>query len=445
LLAPFEKQIRLCKDSSTDPIASIDQRGYLMHARTSPDPSRALPSWTLLLCAGAVLGLALGARHVQGLFMLPMLGDRGWGRETFAFAAGLQTLVWGLMQPLTGWVADRYGTARVIAGGCVVYAIGLAAEALAPSPGSLALGTGVVVGAALSATTFATVYGGLARIVPAQQRGLAQGLAGGIGGFVQFLLVPLAQFGIGRLGWVETLQAMAVIALLCAAAGHRIDDRARPPAAAPAGRLAAPEPGVGPALRAALGHSGFWLLNLGFISCGFQLAFLGVHLPAYLRDAGLSAGAGVNAIALIALANAAGTFVCGRLGDMYRRKYLLAALYAVRTLAMVAFVWVPLSAASLYAFALVMGATWLGTVPLTSGVLEQIFGVRYIGTLFGLAFLGHQLGGFFGAWLGGVVYDTSHSYAWMWAIAIALGIASILLNLPIRDRSIEPSLEATPA
>jgi len=409
--------------------------------RSSPGPR---VSWPLLLCAGAVLGFALGTRHVQGLFMLPMLSDRGWGRQSFAFAAGLQMLVWGVMQPLTGWIADRFGTARVIAIGCVVYAAGLAIESLAASPGGLALGVGLVTGAALSATTFATVYGGLARIVAPQRRGLAQGLAGGIGGLIQFVLVPAAQWGIDRLGWSQALQALALLALGCAIAARTIDDRAAP-GTPPQGGSAVPPATVGPAVRAALGHSGFWLLNLGFISCGFQLAFLGVHLPAYLRDAGLSTGAGVNAIALIALANAFGTFACGKLGDLYRRKYLLAGVYALRTLAMIVFVALPLSPASLYGFAAVMGATWLGTVPLTSGVLAQIFGVRYIGTLFGLVFVGHQLGGFFGAWLGGSVYDATRSYAWMWAISIALGAASVLLNLPIRDRSIEHRLEALPA
>ena len=375
--------------------------------------------------------------------MLPMLGDRAWGRESFAFAAGLQTLVWGVTQPVTGWVADRFGTARVIASGCGVYAVGLAIESIAPTPGALAVGAGIVIGAALSATTFATVYGGLARIVAANRRGLAQGLAGGIGGFIQFLLVPVAQWGISHLGWAQALQGLALFALGCAWAGRAVDDRAAP--STPQGAVPAHPTTARPAVRAALQHSGFWLLNLGFVSCGFQLAFLGVHLPAYLRDAGMPVVAGVNAIALIALANAFGTFACGKLGDLYRRKYLLSGLYALRTLAMVAFVALPLSPASLYLFALVMGATWLGTVPLTSGVVAQIFGVRYIGTLFGLVFLGHQLGGFFGAWLGGSVYDATHSYAWMWAISIALGAASVLLNLPIRDRSIERQLEPVAA
>lgn len=403
-----------------------------------PDPSapaRAPSLPLLVLCAGLVVGMAMGARHVQGLFMLPLLIDKGWGREAFSFALGLQALVWGLLQPVTGLLADRHGTGRVIAAGCVLYAAGLLLEALAASTTALAAGAGLVIGVGMTATTFAVVYGGLSRLVPARRRGTALGLAGAVGGFVQFLLVPAAQLGIGALGWSTTLQLLAAVTLLCAATAWRLDDRRVLAQAGPG-----PAPAVGPVVRAALGHGGFWLLNLGFVSCGFQLAFLGAHLPAYLRDAGLGAQAGVNAIALIALANALGTYACGRLGDFYRQKYLLAGVYTVRTLAMAAFVLLPLGSTSLYVFAVVMGATWLGTVPLTSGVLAQMFGVRYLGTLFGLVFLGHQLGGFFGAWLGGWVYDATRSYDLMWAIAIALGLASVLLNLPIRDRSVEHEL-----
>lgn len=398
-------------------------------------------SWTLLLCAGAVLGLALGTRHVQGLFMLPMLTTNGWGRESFAFAAGLQTLVWGVMQPVTGWVADRYGTSRVIAIGCIVYAIGLFMESIATSTGVFAIGVGIVTGAALSATTFGTVYSGLARIVDPSQRGLAQGLAGGIGGIIQFLLVPMAQWGIDQYGWVLALQGLAIAALLTAWAGLVVNDRKNLSVTT----KVEPMPSALPAVRAALRHKGFWLLNLGFVSCGFQLSFLGVHLPAYLRDSGMSVSAGVNAIALIALANAFGTFYFGKLGDIYRRKYVLSALYTFRTAAMIAFFVLPLSSTTLYIFAFAMGITWLGTAPLTTGIVAQIFGVRYIGTLFGLVFLGHQLGGFFGAWLGGNIYDMTHSYDLMWIISIGLGVASILLNLFIRDESIESQLATRPA
>ncbi|KQV60160.1 MFS transporter [Pelomonas sp. Root1217] len=401
-----------------------------------PPASSPVPPTLLLACAGIVLGLSMGTRHVQGLFMLPLLAEHGWGRTSFSFALGLQVLVWGAVQPLAGYLADRRGTGQVIAAGCLLYAAGLVIEAWAPSTTMLALGAGLVVGVALTGTTFAVVYGALSRLVPAASRGTAQGVAGAIGGLIQFMLVPLCQVGIDGLGWSRTLQAMAAVIALSAATAWCLDDRR---ARTEAGAVGAMDAGASPrsVVGTALGHSGFWLLNLGFLSCGFQLAFLGAHLPAYLQDAGMDASAGVNAIALIAAANAVGTYVCGRLGDLYRRKYLLAGLYAVRTVAMLLFMALPLSNASLYGFALVMGATWLGTVPLTSGVIAQIFGVRYIGTLFGLVFLGHQLGGFLGAWLGGLVYDATRSYAWMWFISVGLGVASVLLHLPIRDQSVE--------
>jgi MFS family permease len=392
-----------------------------------------LPSpWLLVTAAGLVLGLAMGVRQVQGLFMLPMLTSTGWSREVFSFAFGLQVLVWGIVQPLAGMLADRFGTRWVIAAGCLLYAAGLGVQAFATTPALLVTGAGAMIGIALTATTFSTVYAGLARLFPPQRRGWAQGMAGAIAGFIQFVLVPLSQAGIATIGWSETLVGFAVAALVCIAAAVVIDDRA-----APAASNAGTQIALLPAMRQALSHSGFWLLNLGFVSCGFQLAFLGVHLPAYLRDGGLPAGVAVNALAIIALANAVGTYVCGRLGDLYRRKYLLAIVYTIRTAAMVAFVALPLSPASVYVFALVMGSTWLGTVPLTSGVVAQIFGVRYLSTLFGLVFLGHQLGGFFGAWLGGLLYDSTHSYSMMWAIAVALGVASVVFNLPIRDASVE--------
>ncbi|MBL8380751.1 MAG: MFS transporter [Burkholderiales bacterium] len=399
-------------------------------------------TWMILLAGGLVLGMAMGTRHIQGLFMLPMLAERGWGREAFAFAVGLQTLVWGLLQPVTGMIADRFGTARVIASGCVAYALGLIFEATAPTPGWLAAGVGIVLGAALSATTFATVNAGLARMFPENRRGWAQGIAGAAGGFVQFILVPAGQWSIVAFGWVGALQALACVILLCALAGLLVDDRSE---RARANSPGVPAQAMGVVVRAALAHRGFWLLNLGFISCGFQLSFLGIHLPAYFRDAGFETAVGVNVIALIALSNAVGTYFCGRLGDLYRRKYLLSAVYALRTLAMIVFVALPLSPASAYLFAMVMGITWLGTVPLTTGVVAQIFGVQYLATLFGLVFLGHQVGGFFGAWLGGVVYDAAQSYAWMWLISIALGFASVLLNLPIDDRSVQPRMAAAPA
>jgi len=400
--------------------------------------------WLVVICGGLVLGLAMGVRQVQGLFMLPMLESTGWARQVFSFAFGLQVLVWGLVQPLTGMLADRFGTRFVIAGGCLLYACGLFVQAHAGTPLMLIGGAGFMIGVALTATTFSTVYAGLARLVPGNRRGWAQGMASAIGGFITFLLVPASQAGISSYGWSGTLDVFVIVALLCIAAALCIDDRANAASSiGPAVREPAPQ--LLPSVRQALSHRGFWLLNLGFVSCGFQLAFLGVHLPAYLKDAGMRPGVAVMALAIIALSNAIGTYVCGRLGDFYRKKYLLSVVYTIRTAAMIAFVLMPLSTVSVYAFALLMGLTWLGTVPLTSGVLAQIFGIRYLSTLFGLVFLGHQLGGFFGSWLGGLVYDATHSYALMWAISIALGVASILFNLPINDANVERQMRPVPA
>lgn len=396
--------------------------------------------WATVGCAGVVLGLALGSRHIQGLFMMPMILDHGWGRQSFSFAIGVQVLTWGLLQPLTGMLADKFGTARVIAAGCAVYAAGLFIESVAPTPMMLTVGAGLLIGVALTATSFAAVYGGLARIFPPERRGWAQGIAGAIGGFMQFLLVPLGQWGISTHGWSGTLQALALLAIAAIAAALVIDDRRASPAHA---RVQGQS--MKSAMGQALGHRGFWLLNLGFVSCGFQLSFLGVHLPAYLHDGGLPATAGVMAIAIIALSNAIGTYLCGYLGDLYRRKYVLSTVYAARTAAMAVFLLLPLSTTSVYLFAFVMGFTWLGTVPLTNGIVAQIFGVRYLGTLFGLVFLGHQLGGFAGSWLGGYVYDATHSYDWMWTISIALGLASVVLNLPIDDKSVERREALAPA
>jgi MFS family permease len=396
--------------------------------------------WATVACAGMVLGLALGSRHVQGLFMLPMILDHGWGRQAFSFAIGVQVLVWGVLQPLTGMLADKFGTARVIAAGCAMYALGLFVESIAPTPAMLTVGAGVIIGVALTATSFAAVYGGLARIFAPEKRGWAQGVAGAIGGFVQFLLVPLGQWGISTHGWSATLQMLALFGVLAIGAALVVDDRRGANANRPA-----PSQSAKSAMAQALGHRGFWLLNLGFVSCGFQLAFLGVHLPAYLLDRGLATSTGVMAIAIIALSNAIGTYLCGYLGDLYRRKYVLSIVYAARTAAMGLFLLLPLSPATVYLFAFVMGFTWLGTVPLTNGIVAQIFGVRYLGTLFGLVFLGHQLGGFAGSWLGGVIFDATRSYDWMWIISIALGLASVALNLPIDDKSVERRDTLVPA
>ncbi|MDO9568324.1 MAG: MFS transporter [Hydrogenophaga sp.] len=392
--------------------------------------------WTLVLAAGLIMGLSLGVRHSQGIFLLPITLDRGWSREDFGFAIALQNLLWGVAQPITGMWADRYGSRFVMAGGLVMYGMGLIGMSMSTTPLGFTLSAGLYVGLALSGTAFGVVYGALSRMLPADRRSWGLGVAGAIGGLGQFFLVPLSQGLIGAAGWAG---ALVILAILCAVALPcvlPIQDRPQVPSHA--------EQSLKDALTEAFSHRGFWLLNLGFLACGFQLAFIASHLPAYLMDQGLRASDAVAGLAIIALTNVAGTYFCGWLGGHRRRKYLLSAIYLVRSAAMALFVLLPVNVWSLYAFCAVMGFVWLGTVPLTNGLVSQMFGVRYITTLFGFVFLGHQIGAFFGVWLGGYVFDTTQSYQPLWAISIALGVIAALLHYPIDDRELVRSA-AVPA
>ncbi|WP_427306306.1 MFS transporter [Cupriavidus sp. H39] len=376
--------------------------------------------WVLVLAGGLMMGLALGVRHVQGLFMLPIITERGWTRETFGLAIAMQNLAWGLVQPFTGMLADRYGSWKVMAGGLALYGAGLCGMAQAQTPTALFWTAGLCIGIALSGTTFGVVYGALSRMTGAAERSRALGLAGAVGGIAQFALVPGAQ-------------ALAALIPL----GLPFQDRGAPEP--PPGHDAAGPAGGQPlraAVREAFGHSGFWLLNLGFLACGFQLAFIASHLPAYLLDRGMRAADGMAALAIIALANVAGVYVCGLVGGRHSKKYLLAGIYLARTAAMALFLLLPLSRATLYGFCAAMGFLWLGTVPLTNGILAQVFGVRYLSTLFGFVFLGHQLGSFLGVWLGGLVFELTRSYDLVWYGAMALGMVAAALHSPIDDRQI---------
>lgn len=388
------------------------------------------PLW-IILCGGVIMGMALGTRHVQGLFLLPMTVDRSWSREAFGFAIAMQNLVWGFAQPFTGMLADRFGSVRVLVGGLLLYGAGLYFMSATVSIVGFTISAGLLVGVALSATSFAVVYGAISRIVAPARRSWALGLAGAVGGLGQFLIVPGTQALLGAFGWMMALVILAAIAACLLPLAFALRDRIDGvPDLAPAQSMSA-------AIVEALRHRGFWLLNLGFLACGFQLAFIGSHLPAYLLDQGLQSRAAVIALSLIALANTGGTFLCSYLGGFYRRKYLLSGIYLVRALAMTLFVLLPLTELSVYVFSFVMGLVWLGTVPLTTGLVSQVFGVRYLSTLFGFVFFGHQLGAFFGVWLGGYVFDATQSYDGIWLGAIILGIAAALLHWPIDDAQVQ--------
>lgn len=394
---------------------------------------RAQTSWcfhpvTMVVAGGLVMGLALGVRHAQGIFLVPVTLEQGWSRETFGFAIAVQNLMWGLAQPFTGMIADRFGARRVIAAGLALYGVGLFAMANAASPMAFTLSAGVCIGIALSATSFGVVYGALSRLMPPARRNWALGLAGAVGGLGQFFLVPTAQGLIDSLGWAGALLALALLCALLLPCAWPLDDQP--------GHAGMHEQSLRAALSEAFRHRGFWLLNLGFLACGFQLAFIAAHLPAYLQDKGLPASTAVAGLAVIALSNVVGTYLCGLLGGLFRRKYLLCGIYLLRSAAMALFVLLPLSSGSLYLFCAVMGLVWLGTVPLTNGLVAQVFGLRYLTTLFGFVFFGHQLGAFFGVWLGGYVFDVTRSYDLIWGVGIALGVMAAALHYPINDREI---------
>lgn len=385
--------------------------------------------WVVVIAGGLVMGLAMGVRHAQGIFLVPITLDRGWTREAFGFALAVQNLAWGLAQPVTGMLADRIGARIVMAVGLLCYGAGLVLMAQAGSTGAFTLSAGVCLGIALSGTSYGAVYGALSRLMPPERRSWALGLAGAVGGLGQFVMVPVTQGLVTALGWAGALTALGILCAMLLPCTIPMRDR---PGERGDGRQR-----LSSALREAFAHRGFWLLNLGFFACGFQLAFIASHLPAYLLDKGMSANEAVTGLSIIALANVGGTYVCGWLGGMHRRKYLLSGLYVVRALAIGAFVLFPLTQWSLYLFCAVMGFLWLGTVPLTNGLVSQVFGVQYITTLFGFVFFGHQLGAFFGVWLGGYVFERTHSYDPIWIAGVALGLLAALLHYPIDDRAIE--------
>ena len=398
--------------------------------------------WGLLILAGGlVMGVSLGIRQAQGLFMLPMSLDLGWTREAIGFSFALQNLVWGITQPLIGMLADRYDSAKVIVMGIGVYALGLLAMAHSSAVSEFTLSSGILVGIGLSGTAFAIVYGAVGKLVPADQRPWAIGAVGAIGGLVQFLVVPLIQYLLDGFAWSSTFVILCVLFLALVPLVWWMRSGPTSPPVEASDRTMMES--IGDALR----HRGFWLLNLGFMACGFQLAFIAGHLPSYLIDQGLGLQVGGAAIALISLANVFGTFLFGYLGgSVFRRKYLLSLIYFARAAAMVLFLLVPLSPLSAYLFAATMGFLWLGTVPLTSGLVAQIFGARYVTTLFGFVFLGHQIGAFLGIWLAGAVFDATRSYSNIWWLSVLLGVAAGLLHLPVNDTSIvrEPTRKAVP-
>ncbi len=382
----------------------------------------------IMLGASLILALSLGVRHGFGLFLSPMSADFGWGRGVFAFAIALQNLIWGIAQPFTGALADRFGAQRAIIVGGVLYAAGLVLMGLADSPLSLSLSAGLLIGIGLSGTSFSVILGVVGRAVPVEKRSMAMGIAAAAGSFGQFAMLPGTLGLIGWLGWSAALIALGMMVALIVPLALMIKDRPQ--------FSQGPQQTLGEALREACSHSGFWLLALGFFVCGFQVVFIGVHLPAYLVDQHLPAIVGTTVLALVGLFNVFGTYIAGWLGGRRSKPRLLSALYLARGVVITLFITVPLSVWTAYAFGIAMGLLWLSTVPLTNGTVATLFGVRNLSMLGGIVFLFHQLGSFMGGWLGGYLYDHTGSYDLVWQISILLSVLAAALNWPVREQPV---------
>lgn len=383
----------------------------------------------VLVCGALIVTLSMGIRHGFGLWLQPITMDRGWSRETFAFALAVQNLAWGLAGPLAGMWADRFGAFRVLVVGSVLYALGLAVMASATSGAGFLGGTGLLLGMAQAGTTYAVIYGVIARNVSAEKRSWAMGVTAAAGSFGQFLMVPVENWLIAGTGWQNALFVLSLAALLIIPLAFGLKE---PPRAAAPGV----QQSVGAALKEAFTYRSFLLLMAGYFVCGFQVVFIGVHLPSYLKDGGLSPQVATVALALIGLFNVFGTYAAGSLGQRLAKRHILAAIYLLRAVAIVLFISLPLTPMSVYVFSAVMGLLWLSTVPPTNAIVAQIFGVQYMSMLGGFVFLSHQVGSFMGVWLGGLLYDATGSYDVVWWIAIALGVFAALVNLPVRETAI---------
>ena len=386
-----------------------------------------LKIWFFVTIGGLLVFLGLGIRSTFGIFLAPMSIDLGWGREIFALAIAIQNIIWGLGQPVAGMFADRFGTARVLAIGGLFYALGIIGMAYSPSPFMFHVTGGLLVGLGLSGVSFPLVLAALSRIVPEQHRNLTFGICTAMGSIGQFLLVPMGQAFLNSYHWSVVLMLLAL--LVAFVMPLSISMRGRPEET-----IISSKQSMGEALREAANHSGYVYLTLGFFVCGFHITFVATHLPAYITDQGLSAEVGAWSLSVIGLFNVFGAICAGILANKFQKKNLLSAIYLSRGLFMLLFVLTPISETTILILSAGLGLSWLSTVPLTTGIVAQVFGPRFMATLFGFVLFSHQLGAFLGVWLGGKIFDETGSYTMVWWLSIALALFAALVHLPINER-----------
>ena len=386
----------------------------------------------VLTCGTIILFISFGARNIFGLLLEPMTEATALDVGDFSLAIGVQAVIWGLTTPITASLAERYGTARMIALGGILYAVGLALMSMVQTPMHMNLTAGMMLGLGLSATGFPIILAAITKRVDAKRRSLFLGIGSAAGSSGQLALVPMGQFVIDGYGWAMAAIVFAcLVAVIVPLSSAMVDPKRE--AADP---NAAPQQKLGEAVREAMGHRGFLLLTAGYFVCGYQVMFLGTHLPNFISEAGQDPWVGATALSLIGLFNIIGTMTWGALGGKFRMKYLLTSIYLLRSAVLAVYIMLPITATSTYIFAAAIGLLWLATVPLTSGLVARIFGLRYMATLTGLVFFSHQLGSFAGAWLGGLFFETTGSYDTIWWVGIALGLIAAALHFPIDDKPV---------
>jgi MFS family permease len=395
-------------------------------------PAKSVP-WLIIICGCLIAALTFGPRSAMGFFQLPMLAEKGWDRTTFGLAMALQNLFWGLGLPFFGAIADRYGTWRVLALGGVIYAAGLYMMATASSIAALHIGGGILVGLGVAAGSFSIVLAAFARHTPPEKRSIVFGIGTAAGSAGMFIFAPISQGMIDAYGWSDTLIYMSAAMLIIPVLAMPLYGSSHNAAAA----QKAVQQSVGSALREAFAHKSYVLLVSGFFVCGFQVAFITAHFPAYIGDIGIDARYAIIALALIGFFNIIGSLAAGAIGQRYSKPIFLAWIYIGRSIAVTAFLLLPQTPASVIVFAIVMGLLWLSTVPPTNALVAIMFGTRHLGLLGGLVFLSHQIGSFLGVWLGGYLYDRFGTYDPVWWLGVALGLFAAVVHWPIKERPVE--------